>query len=143
VQVQHLLSYVVYKLVTTYLIIGKKVNDKKLTTLKTKRMQTVMARLFHFNLLGNSSDISCVVPGICSKAETCFNCENITIISCDHCSKVAVAFLIIYFVVLGLGILFANLLIISVLLRHRKTGKALKKDYCRGSLAAAQLLTGK
>jgi len=82
------------------------------------------------------------IPGICSQY-ACSECFDTTIVDCAECSIVAIAFIFCYFVVIGLAILLANVLTICVGVKHHKEGKANKMDYCRSSLAGADLMTGK
>ena len=93
--------------------------------------------------LDNSSSMkTCVMPPVC-EMNSCALCWNTLIINCVHCSKQAVFFLLCFFVVLSLIVLITNTMIVFVGVKHHQAGKASKMDYCRTSLAVADLISGK
>ena len=120
-------------------------NRIELTTTMISQSSTVD---FHFsNFPSNTSatlpELPCIVPGICSQIDACYDCQNTTVINCDHCSNAGIGILLLYFVLLSIMIVLSNVLIIAVTVKKRSIGIAQKKDYCRSSLAVAQLITGR
>ena len=81
-------------------------------------------------------------PGVCSQY-ACDECFNTIITECAQCSQVAIVIIFCYFIAIGLAIVFGNALTICVGIKHHRDGNASKLDYCRTSLAVADMLTGK
>ena len=80
--------------------------------------------------------------GICSQY-ACDECFNTIITECAQCSHVAIVIIFCYFAIIGLAIVLGNALTICVGIKHHRNGNASKLDYCRTSLAVADMLTGK
>ena len=85
---------------------------------------------------------NCIYLVVCDEM-ACTNCKNILIPNCDHCNYSVVVFLLCYAILVSLSIFIANVVIIFVGVKHHRMGTASKIEYCRTSLAVADLLIGK
>ena len=121
------------------------VNQIELSTTMISQFSTAVfyPNNFPLNTSATLPELTCIVSGICSQIDACSDCQNTTVIKCDHCSNAGIGILLLYFILLSIMIFLANVLIIAVMVKKRSIGIALKRDYCRGSLAVAQLITGR
>ena len=84
----------------------------------------------------------CTNPGFCSNG-VYDDCSHQPLTECERCDLGLASVFIFFVVLLGLAILFGNLIITLVSYHRYKTRKMDKFDICKTSLALADMLTGK
>ena len=84
----------------------------------------------------------CTNPGFCSNG-VYDDCSHQPLTECERCDLGLASVFIFFVVLLGLAILFGNLIITLVSYHRYKARKMDKFDICKTSLALADMLTGK